>query len=78
MKNYDCPVCHGTGKIHVSSIDGDYITTCNDCKGTGKQLITITLKEYEELKLLVNELLEENEMLKRQLMFSIKGGRYDV
>ena len=49
-EEYKCPHCGGTGKIIVSGVENDYVTTCKQCKGTGQRLITITLEEYENLK----------------------------
>lgn len=50
MNKYDCWYCDGTGKIEIHSVESNWITTCLTCGGTGKQRVTITLEEYEELK----------------------------
>lgn len=37
----DCPACNGSGEIGHRGYGGDpvndYVTTCADCKGTGRQ-----------------------------------------
>lgn len=47
---YHCHKCGGHGYYEIECAEGDHTTTCRECGGTGKRLITITLEEYERLK----------------------------
>jgi len=51
MKSYHkCPMCKGTGKIEDSNCGYSVLEICSYCKGSGEASVTITLREYQELK----------------------------
>jgi DnaJ-class molecular chaperone len=50
MNKYDCIFCDGKGSYPVKSIEGIRHETCTACNGYGKQMITIFVEEYKELK----------------------------
>jgi len=47
---YPCWECNGLGIIEIHSPEGHWKQNCRKCGGYGKQRITITLEEYEDLK----------------------------
>jgi RecJ-like exonuclease len=44
-KTIPCGMCHGSGKIYVTSLDYD----CNWCGGTGEQIIRDTIEPAPEI-----------------------------
>jgi len=45
-----CPVCNGEGWVEHYDLRGCWKSNCSSCKGSGKNSITITFEEYENLK----------------------------
>ena len=47
---HKCPMCKGTGKQEIIVCDYPILEICSYCKGSGEASVTITLREYQELK----------------------------
>jgi DnaJ-class molecular chaperone len=44
-----CPKCSGLGKITKSAPHGEEdVKTCDECKGTGRLVVTLTFKSFTE------------------------------